>query len=445
MLLRRSLVSLVFTTLGALATLPACGGGGGAGDDDDDGAGPADAATLPGDPDAQTPKPDAATATPDAATATPDAATSSPDAMTSSGDAGVPPGDVVGCTATSKFLAVPQDPAAAGPWPVGARQVKIGRLTVEVWYPATPGSETGKQKVRYDIRKALPMSEQAKIPDNDNPWQDGNAYKDLPIDPNHGPYPVVMFIHGTAAFRTQSLSQMTHWASRGFVVLAADHPGLWLADSLALACFQPQSGPRTIAADVDAMFAAVTSPTGDMAFLAGRLDLGRAAVVGHSAGANEANNLSDRPGVQVVMPLAGSAATKASPTLKRVLHMAAQDDAVVNYSSSKSGYNSTAGPKRFVGIDNSGHLLFSQLCDLKNGANKNILQVAQQFNVCGAALAGGLFDCKPNYLPASVGTPIVNYATTATLEGVLKCTTGDDAFATIKTKYPDVVESLSSP
>ena len=32
---------------------------------------------------------------------------------------------------------------------------------------------------------------------------------ELPIDDQNGPYPVVVFIHGTASWRTQSLTQMT--------------------------------------------------------------------------------------------------------------------------------------------------------------------------------------------------------------------------------------------
>ena len=85
----------------------------------------------------------------------------------------------------------------------------------------------------YDLREHLPKSEQGKISDSKNPWQACSCYRDLPIDEGHGPYPVLVFVHGTAGFRTQSLSQLTHLASRGFVVLAADHPGLMLADILA--------------------------------------------------------------------------------------------------------------------------------------------------------------------------------------------------------------------
>lgn len=44
----------------------------------------------------------------------------------------------------------------------------------------------------------------------------------------HGPYPVVVFAHGFSGFSGQSLPQMTHWASRGFVVVSADHPSVGL-------------------------------------------------------------------------------------------------------------------------------------------------------------------------------------------------------------------------
>lgn len=375
-----------------------------------------------------------------------DARVGDPDGATTEVDAGPPPGEVTGCTAESHFLAVPEDPAAPGPWPVGARTVRVGRLTVEVFYPAGPGSQAGQTPARYDIRLQLPASERAKIPDADNPWQPCDCYRDLPLDPAHGPYPLVLFIHGTAGFRTQSLALATHWASRGFVVVAADHPGLFLADLLALACFQAQSGERTIAADVDAELAAVTAAAGELAFLQGRLDLGRVAVVGHSAGASEAAGLSGRPGVRVVIPMAGGTAVSASPTLESTLWLAAKSDAVVSYDTSKSGYNGSPAPRRWVGVANSGHLCFSNLCELKNAAGANLLQVAQAKGVCGANLAGGLFDCKPTYIPGAVGMAIVEYATSAVLEDVLRCQGGAAAaFAGLQARFAEVLEVLSSP
>ena len=45
-------------------------------------------------------------------------------------------------------------------------------------------------------------------------------------------FPVIVFVHGTAGWRSQSLSLVSHWASRGFVVVAADYPGICLHDLL---------------------------------------------------------------------------------------------------------------------------------------------------------------------------------------------------------------------
>src|SRR4249919_3928716 len=84
----------------------------------------------------------------------------------SSSDSAPPP--TTGCDGAS-LLPVPSDPAARGPWAVGVRTVAVGDLRTEVWYPASPGSDAGKETARYDIRTALPPAEAAKIPDDENP------------------------------------------------------------------------------------------------------------------------------------------------------------------------------------------------------------------------------------------------------------------------------------
>src|SRR5690349_17985540 len=75
-------------------------------------------------------------------------------------DAAAPPApgvsaEAAGCDG-AKLLALPKEPEARGPWPVGARTVTVGTLTTEVWYPAVPGSDTGRAKERYDVRLQLP-------------------------------------------------------------------------------------------------------------------------------------------------------------------------------------------------------------------------------------------------------------------------------------------------
>lgn len=327
---------------------------------------------------------------------------------------------------------------------MGVRTVSVGALTVEVWYPAKFGSDAGKTPVRYDIRPQLPASQQGMISDSDNPWQDCDCYRDLELDTSHGPYPVVVFVHGTAAFRTQSLAQMTHWASRGFVVVAADHPGLKLADMLSFVCPDSASGSQNLDADVDAMLGALESPSGELDFLADRIDMTRIGVVGHSAGGNAAGAASAKDGVRIVIPMAAGPTTDASGALETSLFLGADADAVVSYSSVKSGYESSPSPKRFIGIGNTGHLAFSQLCELTNTAGKNLVEVADAAGVCGVFLAGALYDCKDEYIAGPLASEIVNYATSAALESVLHCSGAAANFDALQSNYPEVVDHSDS-
>lgn len=341
--------------------------------------------------------------------------------------------DRAGCDGAT-LLANPADFAARGPWPVGARTVKIGSLTAEVWYPAAPGSETGKAPERYDIRKQLPAMEATKIPDGDNPWQACDCVRDLPLDDTHGPYPVILFVHGTASFRHQSLHQVTHWASRGFVVVAADHPGLKLGDLLAMSC--GGSAPaQALSADLDAEIAALGAPSGDLAFLASHIDMTRLAIGGHSAGASAAAGAASKPGVRTVISMAGNRAT----TTGSSLYLGGLTDGVVSWGQVKTAYDGAAKPRRLVGIANGGHLTFSDLCETKNASGKDLLQVASDYQICGAQLAGFLFDCDPAYIDGPAGWTIVNYASSAVLEETLQCQPAA-SLSSIMSTYSDVAE-----
>lgn len=350
------------------------------------------------------------------------------------GGAGVP-----GCDGGS-FLPVPEDTSLSGPWPVGARTVTVGELTVEVWYPAEVGSEAGKEKIRYDIRTGLPDSEQGKVSDADNPWQECDCYRDLPLDTSHGPYPAVVFVHGTAGFRSQSLEHVRHWASRGFVVVAADHPGLWLKDLLGSLC-GAGNVPQNLGNDISALVGAIKVPVGEMAFLAGHVDSERIGMAGHSAGGGAIDGFG---GVaRVLIPMA-SRGVEAGAALESTLILGGQADQVVAYAQQQQGFTNSPSPKRLVGITNAGHLAFSSLCSLKNANGEDFLQIAANNEVCGAQFAGALFDCDPNYTPDPVGWTIVHYATSAVLESTLRCTDAAKNFVEIQAKFPEVGEYLEA-
>lgn len=352
-------------------------------------------------------------------------------------DAGDDTGPRAGCAPEVRFLAGPLDSAERGPWPVGVRTVRLAGLTVEVWYPATPGSEAEAPPVTYDLRAALPASEQGKISDDDNPGLGCDCYRDLPVDEAFGPYPVIVFVHGTAGVRTQSLEQMTHWASRGFVVLAADHPGLWLQDVLRTACLQGMAR-RDVEGDVRRLVGAIQTSTAPLGFLGDRLDGSRIGMAGHSAGGGAISEMGDL--AEVLAPLA-SRGVAAGDRLRSALIMGGTSDSVVAPSQQVRGYQDSPAPKRLVMIENAGHLAFSTFCDLKNGAGRNLVEVASDSGVCGVAFASFLFDCDEAYLEDPRAWRIVNHATTAAFEAVLQCRAEAEAeLSATGSRFEDVDE-----
>lgn len=360
---------------------------------------------------------------------------------------------IAGC-ADSKLLPLSEDLTARGPWPVGEKTVKVGRLEhVEVMYPAKPGSEQGKQVLKIDLRTFLPAGEGMKVPDAEATIVDQMTYADLPLDDEHGSYPVVIFVHGTASFRVGSWSTQALWASRGFVVVAADHPGLYLADYLGSSC--GMSGlPEDLSGDVDAEISALTGAAGDLAFLSGKIDMKRLALAGHSAGAYAVAQFSTKPGVQMVIPLSGTRAVARSTTLKSSLYVSGISDSVLPYRPGGTGvgsilypgdgtdaYNGSPSPpdakKRILGITGGGHLVPTDLCQV-GPSGKSDLETAAAHNVCGAASLQslGLADCGT--IDHVKGTKIVDDITTGALEETLQCQDRAAAITAIKSRYPEV-------
>jgi predicted dienelactone hydrolase len=358
------------------------------------------------------------------------------------------------------------DLTVPGPWPVGVKTAMLTlsgvNMPVEVWYPARLGADTGKTQETYDFRSWLPRGQASSIPDAANKLAVCNCYRDLPLDTSHGPYPAVIFIHGTGEFRVANMSTMTAWASRGFIAVAADHPGLFLTDFLATGNCQgggtgtTQSTGNLDLTNIDAEVTALTNRTGDFAFLGSSVDMTRIGLAGHSQGASGAASASSRPGVpnvQIDMPLADLGGTvPAGSALKSALFMGGANDSVVPYSSDTSAYGSTtASIKRVIGIANGNHLDVTDLCYQTNAQGKTFIQVADQYNICGTGspstsltLLNSLAQCG-NVTPPIAGPQIVGYATSAALEETLHCINRDAAFAALQTKYSQVSDFEHTP
>ncbi len=336
------------------------------------------------------------------------------------------------CDGTT-VCASPENTSAAGPFTVGAKTVTIEGLRTEVWYPSS-ASPTDANRKTYDVRSALPLLLQAVIPPSKAPIQLCDCYDSLALDKENGPYPVLLFAHGSASFRTQSLSLMTHLASRGFVVLAVDHPGLQLADSL--------QGKRDadVPKDLRSILEALQfSGQGDnaLSFLKGSVQLNRVGLLGHSAGGGGITALGSVDGVKMLVPMAAGGV---SPSFSGTsLILGALDDKVVPFSRQEIGFEAAPTQSKLIGIGNAGHLAFADLCTVKNAQGQNLVELAADFGLPGDALASKLWDgCENGQLSADKSMEIVRYAVTAAAETALQCKDRSAAFNRLLSTYPGV-------
>ncbi len=360
------------------------------------------------------------------------------------------------------MLALPDDPVERGPWAVGARTVEIDDLHTEIWYPAKPGSNQDKEKLVYDLREYLPIGQQQDVGESSTIMQPCDCYSELPIDDGHGPYPVIVFAHGMSGFKGQSLEFMTHWASRGFVVLAADAPSIGLKTFLKLfsgdlsqitsfmdllgqapggGCNLTGAGGQT--GDMVKMLDALKTPSGDIGFLAGNVDLERMGASGHSAGGNAVYAMGAYPGVKVVIPQAASGTCDGGYVESTVV-IGGMADSIVAYSSQRSGYTSSPQPKRLIGLAKAGHMAMTSFCPIGEDEG-GIIQAAKNAGVRFNPLFEGMISplasdgCGPNSLPAEKGWEIINYATSAAFEEILMCIPErGEQLSTIQDRYEEV-------
>ncbi len=343
---------------------------------------------------------------------------------------GEPPPLKAGCAGQMLREGIPEDLGKPGPWPVGALTTMLGGVVTEVWYPAEVGSEAQKPQLTYPLEEHLPTMEQGKIPKDHSPVQTCNCFRDLPMDTEAGPYPVLLFVHGTAGFRTTNMENVTHWASRGFVVVSSDHPGIQLKNMLDGLGGLTGAGSADQAGDARKVLNALASPSGDIAFLKDHIDMKRVGVMGHSAGAQAVSSLGDV--ADVIIPYAGGAAITAA-RVKSVMFVTGDADAVV--APSTGGYDGTTSkPKRRAWITKGGHLVGGSLCVIRDPSDpaNDIVKLADKYQIGNAFVRpafSGLFDgCNATpdaadgkFIPESRGIAILNYVSTGQFEEALHC------------------------
>lgn len=178
--------------------------------------------------------------------------------------------------------------ALRGPHPVGTMEFIIEPdaerpLPLTVWYPAL-NPDGVAEEITYVYDNFVSIEGFPEL---------GHAIANAPADTDGGPYPLVIFSHGSVEYRYAYAYLTEHLASHGFVVMAVDHTGNtiaysvdpevmganmegWAGGFVTTAVYRPVDVQRTID------YAA--SLTGEGQVLAGMIDLEHIGVAGHSYG-----------------------------------------------------------------------------------------------------------------------------------------------------------------
>ncbi|WP_395659666.1 alpha/beta hydrolase family protein [Nocardioides sp.] len=311
--------------------------------------------------------------------------------------------------------------AGPGPYAVGERTLKLpSGAKLEVWYPARKADVKGKPIGTYDLVDWLPSFLTVGLPPGTSVTYPSGGVRGVPVA--NKSFPLAVFSHGYAGFRTQSSFLTAAMASWGFVVAAPDHNSRSLTQVLL--------GPKGTTTDVQDLRATITmigqKDRARKGWLAGHVDMAHIGAVGHSAGGRAVENLAvvDKR-VDTFIGLAGASVGALDDTAPEVpdqpgLLMAATDDGIVSLAKMEQAYADMAAPKRIVLVGGAGHLVFSDLCEI--GASEGgLLAVAAAVGITvpPQLIPLATDGCAAPALPPPDAWPAIDQVVIAQLRHVL--------------------------
>lgn len=335
--------------------------------------------------------------------------------------------------------------AEAGPYAVGERTLRLpSGAAVEVWYPATTKSVKGKPEATYDVVDWLPPVLASMVPAGAGVTYPSGGVRGVPV--RSGRYPLVLFSHGYAGFRDQSSFLTSALASWGFVVAAPDHHSRDLTKVL--------GGPAGTTTDVEDLQATITlvkkAAAKKKGWLHRHVDLTRIGAVGHSAGGRAIEELAatDKR-VDTFVGLAGASAGALDEAAvapdKPGLLMAGSIDGIVSIDRMEAAYAAMRAPKRLVVVENAGHLVFSDLCEV-GASDGGLLAIGDLLGVTipDALRPLATDGCVEPALEPTAAWPAIRQVTVAWLRHVFRIDRSAAGLGGLTGAYPGVISDSRS-
>ncbi len=340
------------------------------------------------------------------------------------------------------------DPIGTGPYGVGVQTITIvdesrnRPLTVDVWFPlidatrADPARYTFITGDYFESPRALDASVDSASTD--------------------GPFPLVLYSHGSGGSRYIHSDYTETIASHGYVVAAPDHTGntsveqvLGISDRPAVVAF---NRPLDMAAVLDALVAG----TGEAADYTALIDPDRVAATGHSFGGfttyamasgyeNDLGSVPPDPRIDALIPLApavGDGGAQSLLTTERLgsielptMIIVGTDDKTtpVDPNVETAWQASNATPHYRVELVAAEHQTFTDLCDYllvvpqRPGANP---QVVETITTMGAE------GCSPGDMPIERAKELTNTFAVTFLDSIFR---DAEMFAADTHQIPDDV------
>ena len=319
-----------------------------------------------------------------------------------------------------------------GPLAVGETTLRLpSGAPVEVWYPSAPDGYHGAAAT-YDVKAYLPASLKPLFVKVTASTYPSGAIRNVPVA--DGTYPLVVFSHGFAGFRTQSTFLTSHLASWGFVVAAPEHTDRDLTHVLSSTLSGSSSSRSMQSHDVTDLENTITlmgdqNSSGSSPFNQ-HLDMTRIGAVGHSAGGAAVEKLAvaDKQ-VKAFVGLAGASfgafgqtSTGPGSTVPSVpgLLEYGTNDTIVKPSSMVSAYNALKQPKRLISLTGAGHLVFSDICEIGTSQG-GLVGLAHQAGlpIPSTLVALGSDGCLPPDVSVTTVWPAIRQSVTAQLRWAL--------------------------